>query len=179
MKSSKKMVGLLFRANVEKPSPVHLNERDAMMADNLLWLAKTAHPKSKIIVWSTSYHNARNYQMVDAESELMPMGHRAWQDLGAEMYSLAFTAFEGQTGMVHQDAKELAEAPRDSLEGLWGASTHRRAFLDMRHVADGGDWLKAPFAARMLSEQTAMADWAKMFDGVVFLRAMQPSRSID
>lgn len=179
IKSTKAMLEVLFRtADVKNPKPEELNARDAAMADNLVWLARHAYPQRKIIVWAASYHNARNYK-ADAQSPLVPMGEHVWKEFGEQVYSVAFTAFDGYTGWAGQRATELPAAPRDSLEELWNATSHRRAFLDLRKLPDGGDWLKAPFAARALVGETAVADWSKMFDGLVFLRTMRPSRAVD
>src|SRR5215469_7848319 len=39
---------------------LYTNVRDPQMADNLVWLARSAFPDRKIIVWAASMHLSRN-----------------------------------------------------------------------------------------------------------------------
>ena len=90
----------------------YTNVRDPQMADNLVWLARSAYPKRKIIVWAASMHLARNPAEIkliakvdgrpveprQAETHFdnaPTMGDVAWRALSDEMYSVAFTAADG------------------------------------------------------------------------------------
>jgi hypothetical protein len=147
-----------------------INLRDAAMADNLLWLAREAYAGRKIVVWAQTLHNSRN------TSEFITMGHLAWQALGNAIYSVGFSAYEGRTGWATKnEVNELPRPPSDSLEDLWGATPHENAFLDLRRVPAGGEWLQAPLVSRLLGHVPASEDWSQILDAVVFMRTMRPS----
>src|SRR5262249_22192556 len=82
------------------------NLRDPQMARNLVWLAREAYPKRKLIVWAASFHLMRNPATVqplrglpaDYYRDVVTMGHEVWKALGRETYTLAFVAAEGEAG---------------------------------------------------------------------------------
>ena len=152
------------------------NLRDAGMAENLIWLAREAYPQRKIIVWAAAFHIFR-YPDGAFPDGRTNMGTHVWKVFGDAIYNVAFTGYAGKRGLVYKDPVDLAPAPPDSLEGLWGATAQQNAFLDFRHLAAGGEWLDAPFPSRVLAEgnDAETADWSKFLDGVVFLRDMQPA----
>src|SRR5437763_5248000 len=49
LNSTKALAQLRARSEPQSPSPADLNLLDAMMADNLIWLAREAYPERKII----------------------------------------------------------------------------------------------------------------------------------
>jgi erythromycin esterase len=161
-------------------TPADTNVRDAAMADNLLWLAREAYSGRKIIVWAATFHNVRNLHLTNPDTKVITMGHTAWQALGDAIYNVGFTAYEGRVGWTNQETvAELGPPTRDSLEDLWGATTQDNAFLDLRRVAAGGEWLQAPLVSRPMGYQPNTADWSKVLDAMVFTRTMQPSTRAD
>src|SRR5262249_58128940 len=102
----------------------------------------------------------------------------AWEVLGNTIYNIAFLGYEGSTGWANGSfpEMELERPPRDSLEDLWGETSHDNAFVDLRHVAAGGEWLKTRLTARPVDAKPIVADMSQLFDAAVFLRSMEPSR---
>ncbi|MBI3406984.1 MAG: erythromycin esterase family protein [Planctomycetes bacterium] len=160
------------------------NLRDAQMAQNLIWLAKTAYPERKILVWAASFHTMRNSTNVDRigarEKKLTPvyqgtvtMGDEASKVLGKETYSIAFVAAEGefQTPFMPKPGK-LARVRDGSFEDLMVKAGHENAFVDLRHLADDGAWLNKRLVARPLGNADLEADWPQVFDGFVFTKRM-------
>jgi len=158
-----------------------LSLRDAAMADNLIWLAREAFPRRKIIVWAATYHNMRNPHLIDtgmpnlSYANTTTMGHLVWQAFGGAVYNVGFTAYEGQVGMVGSEPQELSPPSPDSLEGLWGETRHDNAFLDLRRIPTGGDWLRMPLVSQPLGYGPMLADWSQVLDAMVFTRTMRPS----
>jgi len=158
------------------------NLRDATMADNLLWLAREAFPERKIIVWAATFHNLHNPHLIDTRTpeisytKLKTMGHLIAEELGSAVYSVGFTAHAGQYGFVDQEPTPLDLPPAGSLEDLWGATTQQNAFLDLRRIPSGGEWLQAPILSRPLGYRPMLADWSQVLDGMVFTRTMRPCR---
>jgi erythromycin esterase len=171
----------------------YTNVRDPQMADNLVWLARTAYPGRKIIVWAASMHLLRNPSEVKmiAKVDGKPieprtaathfdnaetMGHVAWRELSKETYSVAFTAAEGEFKLPWwDDARQLDPVLPGSLEELFREAGFDNAFLDLKHRGDSGAWLSEQLASRPLGHADSLADWTKVFDGFVFTRTMTGS----
>jgi erythromycin esterase len=159
------------------------NLRDPQMAKNLLWLAREAYPKRKIIVWAASLHLMRNPATVqplknlpaDYYRDIVTMGHEVWKALGKETYTLAFVAAEGEAGLPWGKPWKLGPVQPGSLEGLLLAAGHTNAIVDFRRLDKSGGWLRQKLTARPLGHSDMAADWTNVFDGVVFTRAMFPS----
>jgi len=172
----------------------YTNVRDPQMADNLVWLARTAYPGRKIIVWAASMHISRNpaeikliakdangrpvepRQAVTHFDNAQTMGHVAWRELSDEMYSVAFTAAEGNFKLAWwNETRKLDPVVPGSFEELFREAGFENAFLDFRHRGDGGAWLSEQRAARPLGHADSQADWTKVFDAFVFTRTMTGS----
>jgi erythromycin esterase len=159
------------------------NARDPQMAKNLVWLAREAYPKRKIIVWAASLHLMRNPATVkplkglpaDYYKDVVTMGHEVWKALGKETYTLAFVAAEGQAGRPWDKPWKLQPVEAGSLEGLLVAAGFTNAVVDFRHLDGSGAWLRQKLTSRPLGHSDMAADWTNVFDGVVFTRTMFPS----
>jgi erythromycin esterase len=159
------------------------NVRDPQMAKNLVWLAREAYPKRKIIVWAASMHLMRNPATVqplkglpaDYYRDVLTMGHEVWKALGKETYTLAFVAAEGEAGTPWGKPWQLAQVQPGSLEGLLLAAGHTNAIVDFRQLDKSGGWLRQKLTARPLGHSDMAADWTNVFDGIVFTRTMFPS----
>jgi erythromycin esterase len=161
-----------------------LNLRDTQMAKNLVWLAREAYPKRKIIVWAASLHLTRNTATIhpldnplpaDYYRNVVTMGHEVWKALGKETYTLAFIAAEGKAGVPWGTPWKLGPVDGDSLEGLCVAAGQTNAIVDFRNLDDSGAWLRKELKSRPLGHTDMVADWTNVFDGVVFTRTMYPS----
>ena len=108
------------------------------------------------------------------------MGHVAWRALGSQIYNIAFNSYEGESGWTDHGSPSRLERPLSgSLEALWADTAHQVAFLDLRDLAPGGEWLRAPVSSWLVRrEETLTVDWSQIFDGILFLRTMRPSTSM-
>src|SRR5262249_17977137 len=160
--------------------------RHAEMAEKLLWLAREAFPERKVIVSAATFHNLRNPHLIDTRvpevsyAKFKTMGHLVAEQLGSAVYSVGFTAhagqYGGQYGFVYEEPTPLDLPPAGSLEDFWGATTQQNAFLDLRRIPAGGEWLQAPILSRPLGYRPMLADWSQVLDGMVFTRTMRPCR---
>ncbi len=172
----------------------YTNVRDPQMADNLVWLARTAYPGRKIIVWAASMHISRNpseikliakdvngrpvepRQAVTHFDNAQTMGHVAWRELSNDMYSVAFTAAEGNFKLAWwNETRKLDPVVAGSFEELFRGAGFDIAFLDFRGRGETGAWLSEQRAARPLGHADSQADWTKVFDALVFTRTMTGS----
>jgi erythromycin esterase len=167
----------------------YLNLRDVQMARNLVWLARDAYPKRKILVWAAAFHLMRNPQSVAmvvepgktpaerktvfgyAEAKIKTMGGEAWKDLEKEAYSIFFTAAEGEFQNLRMTKPEkLKPLIGGSLEDLLVKAGTENGFVDLRRRGADGRWLEERLVARVLGDMDHEADWTRVCDGIVFLR---------
>ena len=155
--------------------------RDLQMGKNLVWLAREHYPKRKIIVWAATFHNARNVRTIetsDPETRHFyaietPMGEVAKNALGKELYSLGFTAYEGEYARPwEKTAHPLPLPARDSFEDLCARAGLTNAFVDFHRAPR---WLHQPMPAQILAHLKLRADWTRIVDGVLFIRRMDRS----
>jgi erythromycin esterase len=168
------------------------NIRDSQMAKNFLWLAQQAYPKRKIIVWAAAFHLMRNQKsvamVVDPDgaaterTKVLPylkvktMGNDVWPVLGAETYSIFFTAAQGEFGMYRlAKPRKIPRPAPGSLEGYFVKAGCDNAFLDFRRAGPDGAWLKERLIARPLGYADYEADWTQVCDGLLFTRTMSRS----
>ena len=138
--------------------------RAQQMASNLVWLARTAYPNRKIIVWAASYHIGRNQNT---------MGHELDKLLGQEVYTIAFTAAEGWWKVPYLSTGVQLEPPvAGSLENLFVRAGFENAFVDFRNLDADGVWLEESLIARPFGYVNEEANWTKVFDAIIFTKHM-------
>jgi erythromycin esterase len=167
----------------------YMMRRDQQMARNLVWLSREAYPKRKIMVWAASFHLMRHPETVAiltepgntaAESksvlcyppkQIRTMGNEAWKDLEKEVYSIFFTAAEGEFQVPTMAKPEkLKPLIPGSLEDQFVRAGIENGFLDLRQRGAEGRWLEERLIARLMGDQDYEADWTKVCDGIFFLR---------
>lgn len=177
------------------------NERDALMADNLLFLARQPeHPK--IIVWAASYHIANHLASIDLDDATtaaylrqmaaaepsddeptsarqllggaVPMGQLVKNQLGDAAYALGFVAYEGTYGRAGNAASlhPVPTPPPGSAEQAFRQQGCEWGFADLRgHPA--GAYYAAPLGYLPLR-----APWHQVVDGLFFTRVMRPTATL-
>jgi erythromycin esterase len=162
--------------------PEDNNPRDEQMAANLVWLANVYYPGRKIIVWAASAHTARALAPLRTSDGIQPfasgwtvhLGGEAHRALGAEMYSIGFTAAAGTFGQVGATPQSIRPPVPESIEAHFAATPFEYAFVDFRRRAAGGEWLTDTYS-RPFGYSDLRGDWTAVFDGMVFTRVMTPS----
>lgn len=170
------------------------NARDKQMARNFLWLMKERYAKRKVIVWAASYHTCRGVRDIDWLTEkdgslkreakyakTVTFGDEVCKAMSADVYSVAFTAAEGEWKLMQaRQAVPLADPRSGSLEDLMSKAGLTNAFLDLKTPAAGGEWLgKRRWVMRPMGYADMEAIWPRSFDGVVFTKTMIPSESVE
>jgi erythromycin esterase len=155
--------------------------RDVQMGRNLVWLANVWYPGRKIIVWAANVHIARNVVDLRTISDLpYPtgtnplMGGETYRVLGADMYSIGFTAGIGSWGRWGLPSTLLAAPMDGSLEAYLRQAGMQNAFVDLRAPAAGGEWLKSMWA-RPFGYMYLRGDWTRVLDGMIYTADMVPS----
>jgi erythromycin esterase len=165
----------------QQMDPNIANMRDEQMADNLTWLATQQYPTSRLIVWGATSHLTRNRQTIENNGApgMIPMGHHLLETLADEVYTVMFTSYTGRMGLAREGERgapqEIGPAAPGSLEDLLHRTGHEYAFLDLRRMTPGGEWLREPLSSRPMGHAPMRADWTRVADGVFFIREMEPS----
>jgi erythromycin esterase len=169
------------------------NLRDRQMAKNFLWLMKERYAKRKVIVWAASYHTCRGVRDIDwlvekdgslkreaRYAKTVTFGDEVCKAMGKEVYSVAFTAAEGEWKLMQfKEANKLADPRAGSLEAMMVKAGLTNAFLDLKAPSAGGEWLgKKRWVMRPMGYADMEAVWPRSFDGVVFTKTMTPSEAV-
>lgn len=176
------------RANIQAtPAPI-LQERDERMGSNLAFLARTYYPDKKIIAWAASSHLLRNPEecqslygrpRAEGPDAFKPMGHFAAADLGADYFSITFSAFEGSIGRPWSGPTPVPAAEPGDIESLMKDAGLSLAIISLRPTP--GDpaaaWLGQPQVMRPMGYGRERAVWGRCFDALFFTREMTPSTS--
>jgi erythromycin esterase len=164
--------------------------RDSAMARNLHWLATTAYPDRKIMVWAANLHIATGLQRVFSatgsallypNSTFLPMGDIVRTLLPGQVYAIGFVAGRGRIGAagVHEGpvppSTPLLEPLPGSLEALFLRTERPFLFLDLVRNTPDRSWLRAPQVARPLQHVSSMAVWPNVFDAFFFVADMEPA----
>jgi erythromycin esterase len=159
--------------------------RDRVMGEHLTWLARERFPRQKIVVWMHSFHAARGLDGVATSRAdlnrlwrtLQPAGAVAHAELGDEIYTVGVLAHHGQRRFANLKVppKDIPPASPGSLEDLFHRTGDELAFLDLRHTRGQPRWLLAPLLARPSNYEPMRARWRQVFDGLLFIDAMEPS----
>lgn len=159
------------------------NRRDSVMAANFAWHARR-DPKRKIIVWGATSHLVRNRTGIEKDPApgMVPAGHLIGEQFRDQVYAIGFLAAEGEMGMARRGTSvpraPVPAADSSSLDGLWRDSGQSVAFLDLRRIPKGGEWLDTPLVARPLGYESMKTVWPRHLDGFVFTRTMTPSTPV-
>lgn len=172
------------------------NPRDLQMAKNLIFLS-TLYPNSKIICWGATYHFANQIQLhratiltktfvhrldslekahepTDFDKLLegaVPMGKVLKNHFGDNVYSLAFSSFEGSFGMLGFPPKSLKpiEPPAKSIERYLVDKNLDFAFVDYSNNRNA-----SYFYCSALGNLPLEAAWPKIVDGLFFIKHSYP-----
>ena len=91
-------------------------------------------------------------------------------------YAVGFTAATGEAGPWSRDEPLTLDPPREgSLEALFQEAGFTDAFLDLRGIPAGGEWLRDSLWSRPMGYGYMYARWPAHLDGMIFTRVMERS----
>jgi erythromycin esterase-like protein len=168
------------------------NTRDLQMAKNLIFLSEL-YPDKKIIGWGASYHFANKIEQftttdltklyaqkldslqkseepTDIAIELdgaVPMGRLLKDRFGPSLYSISFSSFEGEFGLLGYTptSLEFLRPPVESIEYKLAGQINDYSFVNYREMKDQGS-----FYSSALGNLPLFAPWQNVFDGLFFIR---------
>ncbi|MHC4952734.1 MAG: erythromycin esterase family protein [Planctomycetota bacterium] len=168
---------VLFAEQKDLKGKAALNFRDARMAANLGWLATVRYPKSKIVCWAATAHQAHGLQTVLKGDEklyagLTMMGEHVHKQFGAKCFTLGFIAHGGWAGAWHRPNFAVPKPQEGSMEDFLHRYGKPRLIVPLRG--------RTPFTwpmymAPMTYVRTLNAPWPKVLDAVFFIDEMEPT----
>lgn len=163
--------------DLDNPGPAFdwaaFNLRDRAMGENLVWLARNEFAGQKIIVWAATSHEMRHREFFTTEyTAYAPMGDWVDRAMGLEVYTIGFTAFNGNPGW------EIGTAAPGSIENLIHETGAPYVFLDFRRLDAAGSWLTEPLSSWPLGYQAETTDWPATMDGLFYIQTMTPSTPV-
>ena len=170
------------------------NYREKHMAANLSWLLKYKYPNDKVIVWTASFHAIKDiyavveknverthyYRTATDKDSVEPMIQIIRRDSGLSeaIYALNMIGLSGTYTptawtSIH-NAVDSIRTPVGSLEQLVADLNSNYHFLDLKSLPKDHLLQQPVPMIAILHRNTYAARWARVFDGLFFIKNMQP-----
>jgi len=176
------LIQLNIRFNGKKDYWNDKNIRDKQMALNLKWINEIKYPGEKIIVWAHNYHISKYNGHYPEEflNNAHTMGSIFTTDslVRQKTYIIGFTSYEGTAGRLFQKQYKIKRPGSNSFEN-WINKGYAYAFIDFKkfNLLNPNDhemfYMSGSIKGNML-HTNHKAQWNKIFDGVFFIRKMDP-----
>jgi len=171
-----------------------VSHRDEMMAKNIGWLAKEAHPGEKIVVWAHNGHIAKQSET----AQFKPMGYWMREEFGTSLYVAGFAIHTGSVRAIGGGqqrtglrAHAVPPAPAGSGTAVLSAAGKPLFFLDIgtaaREPGPLADWLRTAQLFRgcgalwnLDDDQANMLDMtlSEGFDGLFYLEKTEAAKGL-
>jgi erythromycin esterase-like protein len=158
--------------------------RDAYMASNALWLIKEKFKNRKLIFWEATYHFARNLSKTDSikmginYEKVRTLADILYEQIPGELYSIGFTAYQGEHGLPWLATKKLSLPAKGSMEELIHAANIGDCIIDFKNLQQGA-WLQEDLSMRPLGYKAMTTQWPRVLDAIFFIDKMMPSTTKD
>ncbi|MBS0333095.1 MAG: erythromycin esterase family protein, partial [Proteobacteria bacterium] len=153
------------------------SRRDALNAANLIWLLRKRYAGRKAVIWAHNAHvmaagyapGFHDVHLPPRPGDMVPTGALLRRMLGARVYTLGLTAYEGEEGFATGGPRTpIPPAPQGSLEARLHDLSRPYAFVNLRGAPPSA--MRAP-----KFETVAVADPGGVYDGVLFIDRMFPA----
>ena len=165
-----------FVARPTSDMVAYVHDRDRSMYLNFRWLADRLPPGSRIIVWASTSHIAKDGAVTGDYVGARNLGSYLHESYGRRAFALGFTALGGAHFWTRREpSRPIASASPGSLEVLaLSGSGADAAYLGTRQLRALG-----AVPGSMFLHRPVTASWASVLDGVVVFREEQPPHRID
>jgi erythromycin esterase-like protein len=167
---------------------VRENRRDKLNAQNLRWLIEEGYPGRKIIVWAHNAHVMNAYYGSDWRSvsldpvphAMKPSGVFLAEWLGKDVYTIGFTAYEGEDGWVGNAATAIPPAHDGGIEARLHRLGLAYALLDLRAARGVADHpLRRPQTLRIPKyDEVEITDATRPYGAIFYIARMEPAKLI-
>lgn len=169
---------------------VNFKNRDKQMADNLIWLKEHYYPNKKIICWGATSHFSFNSSQVKFRgifdfginkyyNKEYFMGGHVKREFGNRLYSIGFTAYDGNFGSAWSKAQEIKEAKPKSLEYAINETGVENCLIDFRQMGNECFLKNSKVLSRPMGYGYMKANISQIMDGIIFNKTMTKSELIE
>jgi len=141
------------------------DQRDASMADNVLWHLEH-FPKEKIIIWCANFHAAKDISQTRYHDNSLDyyyqqlMGEHLYNKLGNEIYSLAFTS-SNNSGEEHHTLGGLEKEISEVI------GENEFAFINFRPLRFEPGYRDCRLETEFMRKKYGR--WLNIYDGVYYI----------
>jgi erythromycin esterase len=162
------------------------NRRDACNAENLRWLIEHGYPGRKVIIWAhnahvmNAYYEAPTWKTIRldaAPNTMKPHGVFLADWLGRDLYTIGFTAHEGEDGWKGLGASPIPAAREGSIESELQKLGHAFAFLDLEKAR--GPLRRAQTMRVPKYDEVEISDPTRPYSGLFFIARMERATLIE
>jgi erythromycin esterase-like protein len=156
------------------------NRRDACNAQNLRWLIEHGYRGRKVIIWAHNAHVMNAYyespawktiRLDPAANTMKPHGVFLADWLKRDLYTIGFTAYEGEDGWKNLGASPIQAARDGSVESGLQKLGHPYAFLDLAKAR--GPMRQAQTLRVPKFDEVEIADPTRPYSGLFFIARME------
>ena len=159
-----------------------INIRDRQMAENVIWYLNH-FPERKVIIWAANFHGAKKIDQIEYGKEPEPDLYKKFVLLGEhledafprQVYSLAFTSGGGSTGFFYANDSTAIVPDSTSMEFQLSQRGMEYGFCDLSQKKD---WVDHVFNSIILGYDSKPGKWAKVFDGIFYLKENHKAHSV-
>lgn len=182
------IVQLLAGADPEKHVKQGSYERDRVMAGNVAWLANTAYPGEKIILWGHNYHIRKHNSTMITEhngfgydqTPYPTMGELLPWSLKQDNYVIGLYAYEGSAHKNNGKVEQIMPHDKGSLEEIMGAGMGAAQFINLRDTTLGAstEWMYTPRTAKAWGVLDETMIPREQYDGILLIQRLHPSTPV-
>jgi erythromycin esterase len=159
-----------------------INIRDRQMAENVIWYLNH-FPDRKVIIWAANFHGAKKIDQIvygkepepDLYKKFVLMGEHLENTFPGQVYSLAFTSGGGSTGFFYANDSTAIVPDSTSMEYQLIQRGMEYGFCDLSQKKD---WVDHVFNSIILGYDSKPGKWAKVFDGIFYLKENHKAHSV-
>ena len=160
-----------------------INIRDQQMAENVIWYLNH-FPERKVIIWTANFHGAKQINQIKYGKEPDPelynkyvlLGEHLEKTFPKQVYSLAFTSGGGTEGYFYTNDSTAIVPDSTSMEFQLRQLGMEYGFCDLSRKKD---WADMAFNSTILGYDCKPGKWAKIFDGIFYLKENYKAHEID
>ena len=160
-----------------------INIRDRQMAENVIWYLNH-FPERKVIIWTANFHGAKQINQIKYGKEPDPelynkyvlLGEHLEKTFPKQVYSLAFTSGGGTEGYFYTNDSTAIVPDSTSMEFQLRQLGMEYGFCDLSRKKD---WADMAFNSTILGYDCKPGKWAKIFDGIFYLKENYKAHEID
>ena len=124
-----------------------------------------------------AYYQAPEWKTIrldPADNTMKPHGVFLAGWLGRDLYTIGFTAYEGEDGWKGLNASPIPAARPGSVEGRLNRLGHPYAFLDLRPAQSGRNPVRGTQIMRVPKyDEIEISDPTRPYDGLFFIARME------